>query len=141
MKNIERIRIIISSMNKSEKRGFNLYCSTQGGDKGYLQLFDIIENLPKGKYENLDDEFSENSKNKNIEIAAGYLYNQLLDFLVYKRSKKGIQAQIFNKIEKANILFKRKLIEEAFEYLTQATNLATLYESEIMQIIAAKTEI
>lgn len=141
MKNIERIRIIISSMNKSEKRGFNIYCTTQVGDKGYLQLFDLIENLPKGKYEKLESEFSDSSKNKNMEIAAGYLYNQLLDFLVNKRSKKGIQAQIFNKIERANILFKRKLIEEAFEYLAQAANLATLYESEVMQIIVAKTEI
>ena len=82
----------------------------------------------------------DSSKNKNIEIAAGYLYNQLLDFLVYKRSKKGIQAQIFNKIERAKILFKRKLIEEAFESLAQAANFATLYEGETMQIIIARTE-
>lgn len=140
MKNIERSRVIISSMSKSEKRGFNIYCTAQNGEKAYLQLFDIIGNLAKGQHEKLENEFLDSSNNKNIEIAAGYLYNQLLDFLVYKRSKKGIQAQIFNKIEKANILFKRKLIEEAFESLAQAANLANLYEAEIMQIIVARTE-
>lgn len=140
MKNIERIRIIVSSMSKSEKRGFNIYCTSQNGDKGYMRLFDIIENLPKGKHEKLESEFLDSTNNKNIEIAAGYLYNQLLDFLVSKRPKKEIQSQIFKMIEKANILFERKLIDEAFESLNQASNHAALYDAEMMQMIIAKTE-
>lgn len=140
MKNIERSRVIITSMTKSEKRSFKLYCTTQSGEKAYLQLFDIIENLPKGQYEKLEDEFLDNTKNKNIEIAAVYLYNQLLDFLVYRRSKKGIEAQIFNTVERANILFERKLIDEAFEALNQAANLASLHDIEMMQISIARTE-
>ncbi|MNL68345.1 hypothetical protein D3C87_1930560 [compost metagenome] len=85
-------------MSKSEKRGFNIYCTTQNGDKGYMRLFDIIENFPKEKYEKLESEFLDSTKNKNIEIAAGYLYNQMLDFLVSKRPKKEIQSQIFKMI-------------------------------------------
>jgi len=127
-------------MGKSEKRGFKIYCATQGGEKAYLQLFDIIDNLPKGHYGKLEDEFQDSSKNKNMEIAAGYLYTQLLDFLVSKRPKKEIQSQIFKMIEKANILFERKLIDEAFESLNQASNHAAFYDAEMMQMIIAKTE-
>jgi hypothetical protein len=140
MKNLERSRVIISSMTKSEKRSFKLYCSTQSGEKAYLQLFDTIENLSKGQYIKLEEEFLDSSNNKNIKIAAAYLYKQLLDFLVYRRSKKEIEAQIFNLIERANILFERKLIEEAFDALNQAAISATLYELEIMQISIARTE-
>lgn len=140
MKNIERSRVIIASMAKSEKRSFKIYCATQSGEKGYLQLFDIIADSPKGQYGKLENEFLDASKNKNIEVAAGYLYNQLLDFLVQKRSKKEIHSQIFKLVEKANILFERKLIEEAFEALTQADNYASLYDAENLQIIIAKTE-
>lgn len=140
MKNIERSRVIITSMGKSEKRSFKIYCATQSGEKAYLQLFEIIENLPKGQYEKVENEFLDSSKNKNLEIASGYLYNQLLDFLVSKRSKKEIQSQIFKMVEKANILFERKLIEEAFEALKQASSHATLYDAEMMQMIISKTE-
>ncbi|MDP2068914.1 MAG: hypothetical protein Q8K04_08105 [Lutibacter sp.] len=140
MKNIERSRVVIASMGKSEKRSFKIYCSTQSGEKAYLQLFDIIDNLPNGRFEKLENEFLDISRNKNVEIAAGYLYNQLLDFLVHKRSKKDMQSQIFMMIEKANILFERKLIDEAFHTLNQADNYASLFNAENLQIIIAKTE-
>lgn len=140
MKNIERSRVIIASMGKSEKRSFKIYCATQSGEKAYLQLFDIINNLPTGRYEKLENEFLGNDKNKKVEIAAAYLYGQLLNFLVQKRSKKEIHSQIFKLVEKANILFERKLIDEAFEVLNQADNYASLYDSEMLQIMIAKTE-
>ncbi len=141
MKNIERSRVIIISMVKSEKRSFKIYCATQSGEKAYLKLFDVLDNFPMGRYEKVENEFLNSSKNKNIEIAAGYLYYKLLDFLVHQRSKKEINSQIFKMIEKANILFERKLIDEAFDVLNQADNYATLYDAEMLKIIIAKTEL
>lgn len=140
MNNIERNRILISSLSKSEKRSFKLFCATQSGEKSYLQLFESIENSITAKYELIFQTFSDTSKNKNIEIASDYLYKQLLDFLVYKRNKKNIQPQIFDLIEKSNVLFDCKLRDEALETLNEAKQQATLYEDDIMQIIVARTE-
>lgn len=140
MNNTERAIIIIASMSKSEKRSFKLYCNTQEGEKIYLQLFDIIDKFSTENYSKIESQFIEISQTRNIEIAADYLYKTLLNFLVSKRSEKRIQSKIYHLIEKSNILFDRKLFNEAFEELNKANTYATLYEDDAMQIIISRTE-
>ena len=77
MNNIERISIIISSMSKPEKRGFKLYCNTQKGEKMYITLFDIVDNLATEEKEKIQNRFEKENAGKNIEVAAGYLYKLL----------------------------------------------------------------
>lgn len=140
MNNTERSIIIIASMNKAEKRGFKIYCNSQETDKGYILLFDLIAKNISETYLNIETQFKEKSKVKSSEIAAGYLYKLLLDFLVAKRSEKRMQSKIYHLIEKANILFEKKLFDEAFIELNKADKYATLYEDDIMQIIISRAE-
>lgn len=136
----ERASIIVSSLSKAEKRGFKLYCSTQCGEKSYLMLFDIIDNLATEEFEKIQKQFLETSKQKNMETAAGYLYKQLLNFLVQNRTEKHIQTKIYNHIQKSNLLFERKLFEEAADELAVAKELATIYEDDVMQMLISRTE-
>lgn len=136
----ERASIIVSSLSKAEKRGFKLYCSTQCGEKSYLMLFDIIDNLATEEFEKIQKQFLETSKQKNMETAAGYLYKQLLNFLVQNRIEKHIQTKIYNHIQKSILLFERKLFEEAADELAIAKELATIYEDDVMQMLISRTE-
>lgn len=141
MNNTERSVILIASMSKSEKRGFKLYCNIQDGEKAYLTLFDIIEREPTESYVNIHNQFRQQiSKTKHLEIVAGYLYQILLNFLTQKQAEKRIQSKIYHLIEKANILFERKLVDEAFDELNKAYDNAMLYEDDMMQIIVSRTQ-
>lgn len=140
MNNIERISIIISSMSKPEKRGFKLYCNTQKGEKMYITLFDIVDNLATEEKEKIQNRFEKENAGKNIEVAAGYLYKLLLNFLVQKRVEKSVQAKIFRQIEISKVLFERKLPDEAAEELLVAQKMAEKYEDDIMQMLASRVE-
>lgn len=140
MNPIERTSILISSMSKSEKRGFKLFCNTQKGDKGYMALFDIIDSLATEDSGKIWKRFERENPGKNIEVAAGYLYKLLLDYLVQKRVEKSIQAKIFRQIEMSKVLFERKLPHEAIEELVVASQMARTYEDDIMQMLAARVE-
>ncbi len=140
MNQVERTSILISSMSKPEKRGFKLFCNTQKGEKKYLDLFDIINNLPIEKSEKVWELFEQENSGKNIEVVAGYLYKLLLDYLVQKRVEKSIQAKIFKQIEISKVLFERKLPDEAAQELVIASQMAQTFEDDIMQILTARVE-
>lgn len=140
MNQVERTSILISSMSKPEKRGFKLYCNTQKGEKVYMALFDIIDGLATEESEKIWKRFERENPGKNIEVAAGYLYKLLLDFLVQKRVEKSIQAKIFKQIEMSKVLFERKLPQEATEELAVASQMARTYEDDIMQMLVARVE-
>ena len=140
MNNIERISIIISSMSKPEKRGFKLYCNTQKGEKMYITLFDIVDNLATEEKEKIQNRFEKENAGKNIEVAAGYLYKLLLNLLVQKLVEKSVQAKIFRQIEISKVLFERKLPDEATEELLVAQKMAEKYEDDIMQMLASRVE-
>lgn len=140
MNNIERLSIIISSMNRAEKRGFKLYCNTQKGEKIYIVLFDIIDNLATEDSKKIQNRFEIENTGKSIEIAAGYLYKLLLNFLVQKRVEKSIQAKIFRQIEISKILFDSKLYDDALEELAIGKKMAEKYEDDIMQMLICRIE-
>lgn len=140
MNNLQRITMIISSLSKSEKRGFKLYCNTQKGEKLYIALFDIVDNLAMKGKEKIQSRFEKENDGKNIEVAAGYLYKLLLNFLVQKRGEKSIQAKIFQQIEKSKVLFEKKLLDEASDELLIAKKLAEKYEDDIMQMLVSRVE-
>lgn len=140
MNNIERVSIIISSMGKSEKRGFKLYCNTQKGEKMYVALFDIVDSFATEEREKIQSRFEKENAGKNIEVAAGYLYRLLLNFLVQKRVEKSVQAKIFQQIEISKVLFERKLFDEAAEELATGRKMAEKYEDDIMQMLVSRVE-
>lgn len=140
MNRVECASILISSMSKSEKRGFKLYCNTQKGEKVYMVLFDIIDGLATEEGEMILKRFECGNPGKNIEVAAEYLYKLLLNFLVQKRVERSIQAKIFKQIEMSKVLFERKLPQEATEELAVASQMAQTYEDDIMQMLVARVE-
>lgn len=140
MNNLNRTIILISSMNKPEKRSFKLYCNTQAGEKAYVKLFDIIDKSNAMEYDVIEKSLRNVCNFRSFEIVTSYLYKILIDFLVFKLPEKRIQSKIYQLIERANILFERKLFDEAFGELKNAEEHAVLYEDDVMQVLISRTK-
>lgn len=132
--------ILIASMSKAEKRSFKLLCDCEKSEKAYLILFDLIEQNITNSFESINKAFT-SITHKSITTASGYLYNLILKHLVYENANKSLKVALFNQIERAKILFDRKLVDESFEELDKAYEQANLYEDEIIQQLVLRTKI
>lgn len=136
---VESLLLLTGSLSKSEKRYFRLLSQLQAGNKVYLYLFDLLE-----KNNNITDIYSlfaQRYPDKNIEVTAKHLYKVILDSLIRLREKQDMQTQIFNYISKANILFERELVNEAFAELEKALDLAVTYENDPLILLVYRTEL
>ncbi|WP_106830879.1 hypothetical protein [Parabacteroides pacaensis] len=136
---IGSLYLLINTLNKAEKRYFKLISQLQKGNKVYLFLFELLE-----KTKNEEDIyilFNQLYPQKSIEMAAKHLYKVLLDSLIRLKEKQDIQVKIFNYITKANVLFERSLIQEAFFELEKAKALAITYENDALQLLIRRTEL
>ena len=137
---LEKNIILISSMSKAEKRGFKLLYDSDNQNKAYLLLFDLIEQNITHSFETIDEAFKDLT-HKNITTASNYLYSLILKYLIYENASKSLKITLFHQIERAKILFDRKLIDEGFEELQKAYQQAKLYEDEVMQLLILRTKI
>ena len=133
------LMVLVKSLTKAEKRHFRLYSSLQSGEKMYLYLFDLIEH--DTSRDALHTQFCRKYDEKSFDIAVKHLYQTVLDSLVLLRDKCDIQTKIFNLISEANILFERKLSDEAMTHLNKAKKLATIYELKTLALLIRRTEL
>ncbi len=132
--------ILIASMSKAEKRGFKLLYESNNQNKAYMILFDLILQNITRSFESVNEEFIKLT-HKNINTASTYLNNLILKYLIYENANKSLKVSLFNQIERAKILFERKLVDESFEELEKTYEQAALYEDEIIQLLILRTQI
>ena len=133
------LMVLVKSLTKAEKRHFRLYSSLQSGEKIYLYLFDLIEH--NTSRDALHAQFCMKYDKKSFDIAVKHLYQTVLDSLVLLRGKSDMQTKIFNLISEANILFERKLSDEAIIHLNKAKKLTTIYEIDTLALLIRRTEL
>ena len=139
MDKIHSLHILIRSLSKAEKRFFRLQSNLQSGDKAYLSLFELLE-----KYDSIQDvylHFGKSHASASFEVATKYLFRLILDSLSGLRQKQHIQAEIFNKISNAAILFERDLFDDAMDELTRAKKIANESENDLLLLLIHRTEL
>lgn len=130
---------LIKSLSKAEKRYFKLYSNLQNGEKGYLILFELLEN--NTSIDEIYKLFCIKQKGKSFDMAIKHLYKVVLDCLVHLNKQQDIQTQIFDYISKASILFERELLGEALSELEKAERLAIHYENDSLILLIRRTEL
>ncbi len=140
LNSLEKNVTLVSAMTKAEKRNFRLKHIGNNEQGAYGLLFDLIERDPNNSKEEIERKFFKET-HKNIESASAYLYRLLLDFLVRENTEKSIKPSIFHQVERAILLFDRKLFDEGFYELEKARQQAELYEDEMLQLFVWRTEL
>jgi hypothetical protein len=139
MEKLAQLSFLIDTMSKAEKRYFRLFGNLQKGKKEYLFLYDKLENCETT--EDACKAFCRKYGKKNIEASARYLYNQLMDCLVYLNQDSQVQNSIFQLIMQASLLYERHLVDEAFRTLSKAKQLANNFEQDILLMLIRRMEI
>ncbi|MGZ6540063.1 MAG: hypothetical protein ACXVEB_16925, partial [Bacteroidia bacterium] len=87
---------LIKSLNKSEKRYFNLYASrhTIGEKNNYIILFEAIDKQSEYDEELILKQFKKETFVNKFSIAKSRLYDVVLDSLTAFHSGSSIDAQL-----------------------------------------------
>lgn len=119
---------LITSLTKSEKRFFKLYCSIEGGSKNYLLLFDEIGKQKEYDEDKLKKKFREKSFVRHLPVLKNELYNKIVSVLTHFHSGKSIESRIRRLVQETDVLLKKKLYGQAQRKLVKAKKLCERHE-------------
>lgn len=95
---------LVKSLTKSEKRYFKLYVDFQQGDKSYLKLFDIIDQLNDFDEKKITQKFFSKNSSTNFPAVKKYLFNQVIASLKSYGSYKDLDSDHTDLIETYKVL-------------------------------------
>lgn len=130
MKREDRLHQLIHSLDKSEKRLFKMYVSTQqkGEDNNYLKLFDAINDLADYDEDKLSKKLGKNSNLiKNLPQNKKYLKDTILKSM-REINENRIEDEIAALMKDQHFLSKKNLFKEQWNKLQKAKTLTTDYE-------------
>lgn len=126
----ESLHELIKYLSKSEKRYFKVISSrhTIGEENNYIKLFDYIEQQEEYDEEAIFRHFKGEAFLNKFSITKKRLYDHIINALDAFHFSTSVDAQIFQLIHSADILYRKSLYEQAKRQLRSAEKLASKYE-------------
>jgi len=121
---------LIKALSKSEKRYFKLLSSrhTIGEENNYVRLFDYIDKQTVYDEDAIFKEFKNEAFLHRFSITKKRLYDHILNALDAFHTASSIDAQLFNSMHSADILYSKSLYEQCSRVLRSAEKLAEKHE-------------
>lgn len=121
---------LIKSMNRGEKRAFQLYASkyAKDGENNYVKLFNAVNKQTTYDEKALKKKFINEAFVKQFSVIKNQLFNLLIDCLRAYHTKYHVEFKINKYIESAKILNARGLYEQAAQAIKKARTLAEHYD-------------
>lgn len=125
---------LIKSLTKSEKRYFKLYSSrhTIGEENGYLRLFDFIDRMDSYQEDLTYMHFKDQPLLNKFSITKARLYNNILKSLNAYHAGSSIDAQLFQALHCADILYNKGLYKQCEKVLRSAEKQAVKNERSVV---------
>lgn len=139
MNSIDIAFSLVKGMTKSEKRYFKMMSEMQKGEKGYIALFDALdeeERLDEMTLKKLKVSFPGNA----LETSRKHLYKVIMKSL-RQFSHEDIDVRIMNLLHDARILHNKGLIKPSFDVLDKIKSLSLHREKFGYYILAARLEL
>lgn len=121
---------LIKSLQKNEKGHFKKFTSIhiKGEKNQYMQVFEAIEKQDKYD-EHLLIASLKGIPDKNFPVIKNYLYHLILKSLRNYYSSHSIQAQLLEDLQNIEVLFDRKLYQQALKLTERAKVKARKYQN------------
>lgn len=129
---------LIKSLSKSEKRYFKIISSrhTIGDENNYVRLFDYLDSASSYDEERLFKDFQGEAFLHRFSITKKRLYDNILKALNSYHSDRSFNAQLYNMLQSADVLFDKSLYDQCRRVLMSAEKLALKCQNDhIIQII------
>ncbi len=140
MSQIAIIRLV-KSMSKVEKRQFKIGCKKQDGNKIYLDLFDIIDQVDVIDITILKEKFRKLHPSKSLDNTSRYLLKLLTDSLIHTKTKDDGMFQAFHGIMRMRILFERASPEEGYKELKKLQQEVARSQNHLLQYFFYREEL
>lgn len=133
---------IIKSLSRSEKRYFKVVSASQEGSKvsQYAQLFDAIDAMESYDEEALIQKNEDQTFVKNLSMSKKYLQESILKSLCAYHAGIGIENDINEKVQAAQILYEKGLVPISSKLLKKARGLARKYEKHGLLLHVSQME-
>jgi hypothetical protein len=119
---------LVRSLSRSEKRYFKLQSKIQAGNKEYLILFDLIDELKSADILQVKSEFKKLSITGSWENTCLYLGKLLVESLVRTKKEKDLFFNLVQEIQEIRILNERSLDHEAYKLAKKVQQKAAIYQ-------------
>lgn len=117
---------LVSSLNRSEKRHFRLQVKGSAGSPPlYLQLFDLLLKMKYYQPEKLEEIFPDKIKLNSVKK---HLYRKILRALQDYHAESSRELEIKNLLCQGEILFKRRLYQQAKKLIERSLKIASSFE-------------
>lgn len=127
-------------MTKSEKRYFRLTANLQGGEKGYMILFDILESSDAFD-EALQSRLQKNFRGSSIEPARKHLYHVMIKSLRQFNGDQDVELRLMIWLQDSRILYQKGLHSLSLDQLIRVKRVALENEKFMYYIFAARQEL
>jgi hypothetical protein len=131
---------LVKSLSKSEKRHFKLSISQGEGDKVFLALFDILEDISLSSGL-IRARFTTKFPDSAYEPARKHLYKMLMRSLRTYESDKSVELKLVNLVADVRILFNKGLLKLCFAEIERGKKLAHKNEKFFYYLIFARIEL
>lgn len=119
---------LIHSLTMSEKRYFKVSFNTQGQDKNYQTLFDLINKQTEYDEEAIKAKLKGAPLLNNFHVAKKYLFDAIMKSLVNYNANRSVDFKIHNLIQQVIILNKKGLTDMSKILVDKAQTMASDYE-------------
>lgn len=142
MKPSSDLHTLIKSMSKTEKGYFKKYATrfVKGSANTYFILFDLIDQQETYDEEKVLENIQDKKIKKSYSYYKNYLYNIILKILKESNRNKSLKARLFDKIEAAELLFKRGLKSQAHKIIKKVKKSATENHFTLILLYAHQLE-
>ena len=141
MRNSADLFLLIQSLSKVEKMYFKKYTSmhVRGEVNNYTRLFNAFEKQKKYNEKKIISSFRNERFVKQFSVAKNYLYNLLLESL--ESFHESAESKLNSAIERVDILYKKRLNDQAAKIISSAKKIALHYEKHLHYLALVQREL
>lgn len=136
------LKKLVLSLSGSERKHFKSGYSSNGADKDYMNLFDLMcKEEGNDIAEDIEFRFRKEFPKKSFDNTAAYLYKVLTDMLVQMRAEHDNWFYSYHCLMKAQLCFERSIPERGLKELRKIKNLAKERQDNLMHYAASRMEL
>lgn len=133
---------LVKSLSAAEKRTFRRQCDKSTGNKYYLDLFNMIEQVnPSSSLEDLEKAYRKEHSGKHLENAINYLLKLIIDTLVHIRKETDRWFQQNHSLMRAKILMERSLNREGYKEIEKAKKISQELQDNLVHTHICKLDL
>lgn len=129
---------LVLSLSKTERRNFRLFTRSEGKERAYLRLYDLII---RSELRDIELQCRKEFQGSEFNTTVNYLYNVVIKSLIALNQQSGPDEKLITGIQEVKLLFRKGLTDEGFEKIEKLLKIAAEFEKFEYCIVLGKLKL